>query len=284
VKIPGHFYFHGAAVTDHPADDLLSRYRKSCQIDEQQYAAGRRWRTLVEAVAFGDRRAQMVLDGLSYSFDREWCERRLFEREMDEEHGRRRATRKGSSYKRALATARFCRELLSDVLIGSSGETAGGLTKLQQAADKYGMNSTTGSRDMKKLGRYLRFSLSVLSCVFKRTDESRPPAPIAPTFMSPLYLGGVGISSPRTDEHDEPIKIERVQMLARKMGFHVAWSDKGDGFDVWKISGSYGELTNFRNRTLHEIEAALKRTLAKQLPRRKPGARGRAPVTLAKHA
>jgi len=213
-------------MLDH-ADDLLNRYRRRRQIDQDQYQAGRRWQVLSQA-AEGDEKATALRDGffLDVAYDRKNSSRHA---------------------------------LLRDVL-GARGSLAG-------AAAARGMNPTTSSRDMKKLGAELRDTLRVLAKIFERIDRpAEDRTALARSFNVPAW-------------RDSSPEIVRVRQLAMKIGCDIVYSG-GAKFDVQTI---LGDKTNCNNRPLSEIEALLKRTLKSQPVRRKRGARGAAPVTLARN-
>ncbi len=244
-------------MPDHPRSDILSRYRARHQISEEQYKAGRRWQALDRAAEGGDLKAKEILDGLDL----------------------------GAKW----SLGWVGHELLRDVLGGPAD--APGSSKLAQAAAKRGLNPTTSSRHMKALGHKFRQSLSKLA---EELDEYFAADREAKQIERKLIwrdvhrapgLGGVQVSTPASDKFDR--EIEHVQSLALARGFRVDRTtyfddnfDDGEGFDVFTPHG----VLVAENRPLTEIEARLLNTPVKRqpAPKRKRGAYGRAPVTLAR--
>jgi hypothetical protein len=255
-------------------NDYLSRALKRDQVGEHEVAAGRRFQGLHLAVAAGNVKAKKTLEALNLGRHDAVCDRDGFVLKF----------RSGDS--------RFA--LLCDVLCSEAQDARGVASPLAAAAAKRSLNPSTGSRDMKRLGRTLRRSLSILAKEFEKFDaHSTPEAREEERRRKRVFdrldkdrrnvgLGGVTVSSPATDALDRVLAT--VRPLARERGFQVVPSSEGDGFDVVAFDG---RKTTHVNRQLREIEAALKRTAPlNRAPvlKRKRGARGRAPVTLAKHA
>lgn len=240
-------------MSDHPSNDYLSRSLARRQIDGNQYEAGRRWQALHQAAKAGNEQAKNILD--------------------------------------ALHLRPSLHELLRDVLSGP-GDEAGLAGPLAQAAAKRGLNPVTGSRNMKALALKLRKSLHLLSIEFERADANPPtPAEMRKFYLNrATYLGGVSVSSPQTDELER--EIAHVQSLAFARGLRVVPGFDENTFTLVTFGGHSlivilrGIEVDSPDLSLHEIEAVLKGTPLKfkSAPKRKRGARGAAPVTLAKHA
>jgi hypothetical protein len=239
------------------AEDYLSRALARSQISNAQYAAGRRFQEICEAVESGNDQVVVLLD-------------KVFNQ---------------------LQQTRF--ELMLDVLccldVGTGAPSA-----LARAAAKRGLDPRTSSRDMKSLGWILRSGLQLLADVL--TTLELPSGQLPPNIathechtlrlirehsMLGAELGSVRISTPETVQL--ALILEPIQALAHAKGFHVAPSDEEKG--LFNLVLRARSETRLLNVTLFEIDRELKRFSPKvEPPRRKRGARGRAPVTLAKHA
>jgi len=250
-------------------NDYLSRALARRQIGEKEYDAGRYWQALESDAAAGDVAAKETLDNL----------------DLDA--------------KRFLGRKRH--KLLRDVLLC---EEAPGLpSPLAQAAAKRGMKSTTGSRHMKSLGCDLRAALTQLAeavaeismDVHQRAEQrkawnrdSLKGRAWEADRLRRRGLGDIAVSTPDTDKQERRLGPARsnaqqfllVVRLAQERGYRLEDnfdSDEDDRFDLLTVDGGQ---TNYRNRTLDQIEIGFKRVPIPQ--KRKRGARGRAPVTLPK--
>ena len=257
-------------------NDYLLRALDRGHISRQEYEAGRDWQALESDAAAGNPAAKDKLDAL----------------DLDS--------------KCSLGWKRH--QLIRDVLLCEESPRLP--SALARAASKRGLNPTTGSRDMKRLGRELRCALRRLAVevaivtkdVHQRTEERRAWSQEylenrgALEFTQGARPNGIAISTPCTDKLERKSGPSRaweqmlysVREVAAERGFLICPSLDEDGeqkgaeqkdglFDVFTSDGQH---TNYQNRGLSEIEAALKRLPVQQ--RRKPGARGRAPVTLPK--
>ena len=131
---------------------------------------------------------------------------------------------------------------------------------------------------MKELARELRKCLSMLARKFEYLDDPLPQNWPRPT---PILLAGVKVSTPQTERVER--NLAHVQSLALSRGLHIVPNWDGSAFDIFTREGVL--IDGWMDRSLGEIEAALKQPpRAKTAPKRKRGARGAAPVTLAKHA
>jgi hypothetical protein len=248
-------------------NDYLSRALARGHIGEREYDAARYWQALESDAAAGDLAAKEKLDGL----------------DLDE--------------KLVLGWTRH--QLIRDVLLCE--DVFGLPSPLARAAAKRGLNPTTGSRHMKRLARELRYALRLLVAAVARLDVDRRAEERKSRighsikrrayddgFINSYYHPHLKVSTPESDEHErrhgperpQAQKIQSVMQLARERGFRIVNnfdSDQDDRFDVLAVGGWE---TNYQDRTLDQIEAALKRIPVQQ--RRKRGARGRAPVALSK--
>lgn len=264
-------------MSEHPQNDYLSRALDRKQISETQYQAGRLWQGLHRAAERGDDAAINMLD--------------------------------------ALFLPRRAKELLRDVLGAVDDGASGVPSALAQAAAKRGGNPSTSSRYMKKLGRDFRLYLVMLARAFESLDWSRldnlrerkqleqlegrylldgVQVNFGAVFNTArVDLGGVQVSTPASDKRDA--RLGSVQALAVARGLVIDPSDESDKFNLYT---RHGVLLRFDangipvpepldaegvpDYSLSELEDALKRVPVKpvELPRRKRGARGRAPVTM----
>ena len=165
-------------MPNYPEHDLLSRYLRRRQIDQECYEAGRRLQNLYRSAERGNERAKEIIEGLRLS----WKWRQNLKRH----------------------------ELLRDVL--GAEEVHGLPTPLAQAAAKRGLNLTTSSRDMKGLGAEVRESLRMLSMDFEWRDAPPPARPYSPVpsgrLLSKFSLGGVEISTSEVNDLEPEQKLD----------------------------------------------------------------------------
>jgi hypothetical protein len=262
-------------MSEHPQNDYLSRALARGQIDEDQEEIGRIWQVLFGKAQDGEEWASNILDAW-------WINAQAVQNFVS---GRRQwdldAIVKGEA-----RGAAIYKELLRDVL-GAPEPEPGLPSPLAQAAAKRGLNPTTGSRDMKRLGKIIRGCLIALSRSFDDlvpSFEERQRDHVRHYLEKRRFgggahvnLAGVKVSTSASDKIDA--KIREVQELALSQGFKISPADKPGLFYMSTLRGI--DVLPDDPASIVMIESVLLQIKAAPAApqRRKRGARGRPQVT-----